>query len=104
MAAIKLPVVITANDLLSGEAVYWHPSGIWSTDLTGSKVFESLEQAQASLQQVVSDAVVIGAYLAEVVEEGNRLVSRHYREGFRARGPSNYCHGKQESQRQKVAV
>ena len=104
MAAIKLPVAITANDLLSGEAVYWHPSGIWSTDLTGSKVFESLEQAQASLQQVVSDTVVIGAYLAEVLEEGNRLVSRHYREGFRARGPSNYCHGKQECLREKVAV
>ena len=104
MASIKLPVVITANDLLSGEAVYWHKSGIWSADLTGSQVFESLEQAQASLQQVVSDAVVIGAYLAEVLEEGNRLVSRHYREGFRERGPSNYCHGKQESLRQKVAV
>ena len=67
-------------------------------------MFESLEQAQASLQQVVSDAVVIGAYLAEVLEEGNRLFSRHYREGFRERGPSNYCHGKQESLRQKVAV
>ena len=67
-------------------------------------MFESLEQAQASLQRVVSDAEVIGAYLAEVLEESNGLVSRHYREGFRARGPSNYCHGKQESLRQKVAV
>ena len=104
MAAIKLPVVITANDLLSGEAVYWHPAGIWSTDLAESKVFESLQHAQASLQRVVSDTEVIGAYLAEVLEEGNRLVSRHYREGFRERGPSNYCHGKQESLRQKVAV
>ena len=104
MAAIKLPVVITANDLLSGEAVYWHPAGIWSTDLAGSKVFESLQQAQASLQREVSDTEVIGAYLAEVLEEGDRLVSRHYREGFRERGPSNYCHGKQESLRQKVAA
>ena len=104
MAAIKLPVVITANDLLSGEAVYWQKSGVWSTDLTGSKVFASLDQAQASLHRVVSDAVVIGAYLTEVLEEGNRLVSRHYRERFRERGPSNYCHGKQESLPQKVAV
>ena len=104
MAAIKLPVVITANDLLSGEAVYWHKSGIWSTDLTGSKVFVSLEQAQASYRRVVSDAVVIGAYLAEVLDEGNRLVFRHYRERFRERGASNYCDGKQDCLRQKVAV
>jgi len=104
MASIKLPVVITANDLLSGEVVYWHKSGIWSNDLSGSKVFESIEQAQALIQLVVSDAEVIGAYLAEVLEEGNRLVPRHYREGFRERGPSNYCHGKQERLRQKVVV
>ena len=103
MARIKAPVVITANDLLSGEVVYLDASHRWSHDLDAAKVFEALETAETELANAFSEAEVVGAYLAEV-SLGASVKPRHYREGFRHRGPSNYFHGKQTAKGTEVAA
>ena len=103
MARIKAPVVITANDLLSGEVVYLDASHRWSAELNVAKVFSTINEAEAELGDACSEADVVGAYLAEVTE-GTLIAPRHYREGFRHKGPSNYFHGKQTVQGAEVAA
>lgn len=103
MARIKAPVVITANDLLSGEVVYLDASHRWSAELNVAKVFSTINEAEAELSDACSEADVVGAYLAEVTE-GTLIAPRHYREGFRHKGPSNYFHGKQTVQGAEVAA
>lgn len=103
MAQIKAPVVITANHLLSGEVVYLDASQQWSTELAAAKVFSCVDEAETELGAAFSEADVVGAYLAEVTQ-GASLIPRHYREGFRLKGPSNYFHGKQTLQGGEVAA
>jgi hypothetical protein len=52
---------------------------------------------------MAKEADVVGAYLAEVTV-GASVTPRHYREGFRQRGPSNYFHGKQTAKGAEVAA
>ena len=103
MARIKAPVVITANDLLTGEVVYLDPAHRWLPELSAAKVFNALDEAEGELAAAVSDAVVVGAYLAEVSTDSD-VTPRHYRERFRHKGPSNYFHGKQAVQDAEVAA
>ena len=97
MPRIKAPVVVTANALLSGEVVYLDNEGLWQPAFAVAKVFDALESAEAALLGAACDSLVLGAYLAEV-STGSSVRPKHYREGFRERGPSNYEHGKQASQ------
>ena len=103
MSRIKAPVVITANDLLSGEVVYLDASHRWSIELSAAKVFEVVEEATIELDAMAKEADVVGAYLAEVLV-GASISPRHYREGYRQRGPSNYFHGKQTVKGAEVAA
>ena len=41
--------------------------------------------------------LVVGVYLADVAPEASGPKPTHFREEFRAKGPSNYAHGKQET-------
>ena len=103
MARAKAPVVITANDLLTGEVVYLDPAHRWSPNLSAAKVFDILDEAEAELAAAFSEAVVVGAYLAEVGSD-SVVTPRHYRETFRQKGPSNYLHGKQAVEDAEVAA
>ena len=103
MARIKAPVVITANDLSTGEVVYLDPAHRWSPELSAAKVFNALNEAEGELAVAFSEAVVVGAYLAEVSND-TAVTPRHYRESFRHTGPSNYFHGKQAVQDAEVAA
>ena len=103
MARIKAPVVITANDLLTGEVVYLDLAHRWSPELSAAKVFDVIEVAEGELAAMFSEADVLGAYLAEVSTE-SPVIPRHYRESFRHKGPSNYFHGKQAAKDAEVAA
>lgn len=91
------PSVITANALLEGDVVYMGPDG-WVRDLAAAEVLT--DEADADLRLIEastqSDAVV-GVYLAAVDTTGATPAPTHFREAFRATGPSNYAHGKQET-------
>ena len=103
MARTKAPVIITANDLLTGEVVCLDPSRRWSPELSAAKVFNALDEAEGELVAAFSEAVVVGAYLAEVRND-TAVTPKHYREGFRHKGPSNYFHGKQAVQDAEAAA
>lgn len=91
------PKVITANALIEGDVVYQTPFG-WTRSLEEAEVFT--DQAHAELRLIEASAEsahVVGVYLADVKLKGAVPVPVHFREDFRATGPSNYAHGKQET-------
>lgn len=89
--------VVTANALVEGDVVYLSPRG-WSRRFEDAEVLTDEHEAQQRLALAVAQSgQVVGAYLAEVKpgDDGNGHVPAHFREDFRARGPTNYFHGKQ---------
>lgn len=90
------PKVVTANALLEGDVIYQTATG-WSRDLAQAEVLT--DQADAELRMIEAAQqvdLVVGVYLADVDTSGPAPTPTHFREDFRARGPSNYAHGKQE--------
>ena len=95
------PKVVTANALLEGDVVYLTEAG-WSRDLKDAEVLT--DEAHADLRMIEASAQtgdVVGVYLADVEINDGSPVPTHFREDVRARGPSNYAHGKQERAKQE---
>ena len=95
------PKVVTANALLEGDVVYLTEQG-WTRDLREAEVLT--DEAHADLRLIEAAAQtgdVVGVYLADVTVEDGLPTPTHFREDFRARGPSNYAHGKQEHAKQE---
>ena len=92
------PKVVTANHLLTGEVVYQGASG-WVQNLQAAELFFDPSQAEKALSIAAQQPqIAVGPYLAEVAESSGHPAPIHYRETFRASGPSNYHHGKQAEQ------
>ncbi len=89
--------ILTANDLLSGEVVYLTKSGAWSPRHASANIFVEGSLAAKRLAEIErSDISVVGPYLAVVKTSGTQPVApEHFREVFRAAGPSNRFIGKQ---------
>lgn len=89
--------VITASDLLKGDVIYLTADDHWTRQLSKAELITDEAHAQLRLidAQRQQDRVV-GAYLADVAPGQPGPVASHFREAFRATGPSNYPHGKQE--------
>ena len=87
---------VTANDLLTGEVVFLTSDGSWVQDLGRAMFFSDPDEGANRLSEAEADGGrVVGPYLAEAAHDGPK-VPVHFRERFRATGPSNYFHGKQE--------
>ena len=90
------PSVVTANDLLSGDVIYLTPQGDWSRIHAKAALFTDHSAAEAALATAQAQTgLLVGAYLAAARRGANGPEPTHFREAFRARGPSNYPHGKQ---------
>ncbi len=97
MARGFTPKVVTASDLFEGDVVYLARGGIWTRSLADAQLIESESAAREILSGAESvNGGLVGVYLADA-EAGpdGRPRPVHYREAIRAKGPSNYCHGKQ---------
>ncbi|SFE35040.1 Protein of unknown function [Sulfitobacter brevis] len=91
------PKVLTANALLEGDVIYRTAAAGWTRDLSQAEILT--DEADAELQLIEASAevaTVVGAYLADVKVADGKAQPAHFREAFRAKGPSNYAHGKQE--------
>lgn len=91
------PKVVTANALIEGDVIYQTATG-WTRDLARAEVLT--DEADADLRLIEASQQrdkVVGAYLADVTPTPQGPRPAHFREDFRARGPSNYAHGKQET-------
>ncbi len=90
------PKVITANALLEGDVIYLSVDG-WTRDLDKAEVLTDEADADLRLIEASSEVdKVVGAYLTDVRVKDGIPHPTHFREDFRATGPSNYAHGKQE--------
>lgn len=92
------PKVVTANALLEGDAVWLTEDDRWTRDIREAELIEDEAHGDIRLLHARTQSdVVVGAYLADAdpAPAGPRPV--HLREVFRTRGPSNYPHGKQET-------
>ena len=88
--------VMTANDLINGDAVWLTATDDWTREMSQAELFDDEAVAQDRLLFAMSQAeVVVGAYLADAKATNKGPAPVHFRETFRTRGPSNYPHGKQ---------
>lgn len=90
------PKVVTANALIEGDVVYLTENGDWTRHHHEALLLE--DEADAELRLIEASQqqhLVVGAYLAEARRGPGGPEPVHFREAFRARGPSNYRHGKQ---------
>ena len=88
--------VVTANDLINGDAVWLTATDDWTRDMSQAELFDDEAVAQDRLLFAMSQAdVIVGAYLADAKATNKGPAPVHFRETFRTRGPSNYPHGKQ---------
>ncbi len=90
------PKIVTANDLLRGDVIYLTADDCWSRDHADAELIE--DEAIAALRLLDASRqshAVVGAYLAEARPGPHGPEPVHFRDAFRARGPSNYPHGKQ---------
>lgn len=98
MARQFTPKIVTANALLEGDVVYLTADDRWSRDLSEAELIEDEAHAQLRLLKAEGQGqTVVGVYLTDAKAGPNGPEPVHFREAFRARGPSNYLHGKQES-------
>ena len=96
MSRIFTPKVVTANALLEGDVVYLTKDDRWSRNLADAELIEDEAHAQIRLLDAEMRAnEIVGAYLADAVSGSGGPEPTHFRERFRAHGPSNYRHGKQ---------
>ena len=97
MARPFTPKVVTANDLVSGDVIYLAVDGSWVRELCMALVLSTQEDADAGLSLAETQPhIAVGAYLADVKAGATGPEPTHFREAFRAKGPSNRVHGKQE--------
>ncbi|MCR8547055.1 DUF2849 domain-containing protein [Salipiger sp. P9] len=96
MSKAFTPKVITANALLEGDVIYLAADDSWVRTLTEAEVLTDEAVAQVRLLDASSrHAEAVGVYLADVSLGAEGPQTTHFREAFRATGPSNYPHGKQ---------
>lgn len=94
------PKVVTANDLIDGDVVYLDAAGGWVREL--SRAEPILNETYADLRLALAEdqpGTVVGAYLADVTVGPDGPEPAHFREAFRAAGPTNYPHGKAHGRR-----
>ncbi|SIN97936.1 DUF2849 domain-containing protein [Vannielia litorea] len=90
------PKVVTANALIEGDVIYLTNSGDWSRRHEEARLFTEEAPAEAALAAAsLQVSEIVGAYLADAAPSPRGPRPTHFREAFRAKGPSNYAHGKQ---------
>lgn len=93
-----VPKVVTANRLLEGDAVWLTADGRWSSRIQDAELMQDEAHARHRLLEAEKQAqIVVGVYLADAAAGPGGPGPVHFREAFRTRGPSNYHHGKQET-------
>ncbi|MQQ07448.1 DUF2849 domain-containing protein [Epibacterium sp. SM1979] len=92
------PKVVTANDLLEGDVIYFTADNTWTRELSQAELITDEAEAQLRLLEAEKQNIsIVGAYLADAKGGENGPEPTHFREEFRRTGPSNYSHGKQEA-------
>ena len=88
--------VLTANDLETGEVLFWN-RGQWAIGFNDGERFDGDDAAAPALAAAEAQPkVVVAPYLIDVEQIEGHWAPIAYRERLRALGPSNHPqHGKQ---------
>ena len=81
--------VLTANDLRSGDVVFWGAHG-WQRDVANAILVKGGEQGDELLsigEQAEVDNIVVGSYLVAVEQQAGRRSAVELRERVRLSGP-----------------
>jgi hypothetical protein len=90
------PKVVTASALREGDVIYLTADDRWSRHHHEAELIDDEAHAQLRLLFAAAQKLeVVGAVLADARPGPDGPEPVHFREAFRARGPSNYFHGKQ---------
>ncbi|PKP64118.1 MAG: DUF2849 domain-containing protein [Alphaproteobacteria bacterium HGW-Alphaproteobacteria-8] len=83
--------IVSANDLLVGDVVYFTAADGWTRKLEEAALARTGDEAEALLARATrQQSRVVDPYLAEVALDGARAPRPlHFREVFRTRGPSH---------------
>ncbi len=87
--------IVTASDLRLGDVIYLTADDRWSRRIEEAELLD--DEAHATIRLLFAEGqrnAVVGAYLADVARGPRGPEPVHFRERFRATGPSNYPHGK----------
>jgi len=96
MSRAFTPKVVTASDLVQGDVVYLTAAGGWTRRHADAELICDAAHAEARLALAEAQAnTVVSVYLADARPGPRGPEPVHFREAFRARGPSNHFHGKQ---------
>ena len=96
MAKQFVPKIITSNHLIEGDSIYLTADNCWSRHFADAMLLDTEDAATSALQIANGQSDIhVGAYLADAHTDSDTLRPTHFREAFRATGPSNYFHGKQ---------
>lgn len=91
-----IPKTVTANDLRQGDVVWLTEDDRWTRKHSEAELIDDEAHAQLRLLHAQRQPhVVVGPYLADATRGPDGPEPVHFREKFRARGPSNLPHGKQ---------
>jgi hypothetical protein len=97
------PKVVTANALLEGDVVYLTADDRWTRAVEEAELITDEAHAQIRLLDAQARAdEIVGAYLADMAPGDQGPAPTHFREEFRAQGPSAYIHGKTKYEAQHV--
>ena len=90
------PRVVTTNHLLEGDPIYLRNDGSWTRDFTKAHIFSNHEQAESALANAQEQwGIHVGAYFADAELDADGIPRpKHFREKFRAFGPSIRYPGK----------
>lgn len=89
MAKRFQPGIVSANDLLSGAVIYLAADGTWVSTMSKAEFITDAERADERLALAETQPeIAVGAYLAPADDSEAGPVPNHFRESFRAKGPS----------------
>ena len=90
MAKAYVPQIVSANDLMVGDVVYMTACGGWTRRLDEAAVAADEATAGDLLTRAQGQpSVVVDPYLAEVSLDDATPRPLHFREAFRASGPTH---------------
>lgn len=82
-----MPQILNANDLLTGDVVYW-TGHRWSRDIREAMIVADTAEAEQVAAAEVAARRVVETYLVDVTETADGPVPVRARERVRALGPS----------------
>lgn len=82
-----MPQILNANDLLTGDVVYWTGEG-WSRDIRDAEVVRDAAAAEQLSAAEVAARRVVEPYLVDVEDTAGGPLPVRARERVRALGPS----------------